>query len=69
MTCNSHKCVGLIAAKYVVKFDNKYVSNCPDCSHILFQDFGGNGKVKDRKTGKPRKGANRGLVNNPKEYL
>lgn len=67
MTCNSQKCVGNCAAKTVVKSENKFVRDCPDCGSVLYQDFGGNGKPRS----KPRanRKANFGLRNHPKEYL
>lgn len=68
MTCNSNKCVGSRPEKAVVKFENKFVRDCPDCKGVLFQDFGGHAKVKGTKIS-TRPGANFGLRQKPKDYL
>ena len=69
MTCNSQKCVGNTPSKYVVKSENKFMRDCPDCGSVLFKDYGSNSKVKDNTTPKPKRDANHGLKNNPKEYV
>ena len=68
MTCNSNKCIGSRPEKYIVKSDNKFIRDCPDCGCVLFQDFGGHAKIKDRKEHR-RTGANYGLRKTPKDYL
>lgn len=51
MICFSAKCTGVrITANGSVKFEDKFVRDCPDCGHALFRDVGGNGKIKDKVT-------------------
>ena len=50
MICFSAKCTGVrITANGSVKFENKFVRDCPDCGHALFRSTGG-AIVKDLKS-------------------
>lgn len=65
MICHSHKCAGAKGLYGgVVKSENKFLRDCPDCGHALFAKTRTNKMVKDysEKTSVKRKGAELGFA-------